>query len=119
MNIILHSSVNTVSFDAQYDSSNSENMISERVRTVSGNDFVYVFSTYKSFNYNVLYMPFDDGVTLNEWWRDNETLTLLDEDSVSHSVKITSNAPPFASLQASPYQDQWEGNVQLEALEAV
>jgi len=103
------SSINALELNPQYTVQDNEALIHSRNTTLSGRDSFYIYGDYNQFNFDIRYMPFSDGLQINEW-QENQTEVDLWYDTGLYQVKIFNRLTQIEN----PYQNLWKGTITMQ-----
>lgn len=113
--IIINSDVTTITLDVEFSSQEGSDLLAGRGTSIIGFDYHFIYGQKNSFRYDTVLATFSEGRLINEWWENNETLTLTDTELNVSTVQIFNTQNPFSSFQNQPYQDFY--NQSLEFVE--
>lgn len=78
------------------------------------------YGDYRRIQYNLVYVPYSDGLKINEWWRDQKQLNssqpYLYGDTFTKTMLINANQP--LGTMTKPYWGNWSGVVEISTVEA-
>lgn len=107
----------TVEFFPEWDYQQPRQKVQASSRATSGALYQYKFSDYRTFKMNITHLADADRITINQWWRENIELNFVDPNGTSHDVVIVNKKEPFAK-NIAPYDDLWEGILELSEYDA-
>jgi len=116
MSFLLFASSGThVQLFPEYGMSIDEEIITTRHRSQSGKQYVYKWGRLDGFKLPVQFLTNSEAQLINQFWRNNTNVTLVDEDtSDEYSMRIMGDKRPIAQL-IKPYDDLWKGTIELES----
>jgi hypothetical protein len=98
----------------------SDKKIESVSRARSSRQYVYKFSQYKVFDFDVMYVNSSFKATVNSWWGANAILQFYQVNSgvvVSDvtTVRITNTSKPIDGY-ILPYNNLFQGSIKLESV---
>lgn len=91
-----------------------DEVIASRHRSQSGKQYVYKWGDVRGWKLPVTFLTTSEAGLLNQWWKNNTSLTLINETtSDEYSVRIMNGKKPIAQF-IKPYTDLLKGTVELE-----
>lgn len=103
------SSSDIISIDPLWGFSESRTKFQANGETLNGYYYNYLFGIRDLFYSSYRYMQDSNAQLINDFWKNNEKLTLV-IDVNTYTVYIANPEQPFRSL-SPPYQDMFDGEI--------
>ena len=109
----VNSMVDYVQVYPEYNYELTGKKIEDRKRSRAGKEYVYKWSQYKGWKFDIFYVNCADMTKINSWWSGNDTLIFIDNLSQVNTVRLTNDKTPISKFE-KPYTDLWSGMIELE-----
>lgn len=103
-----------VDIDPEYDYEEGDEKQESTKRSMTGKLYKYKWGTYRVFKFGVTYVNSSFMAIVNSWWVSNTELKFMKVGATQvYSVRIENNSAPIRKF-IEPYDDQFEGKIELE-----
>lgn len=102
-----------VDVEPEWGFKDSGKKVETRHRTRSGEEYVYRWGDYRTFDVPVMYVSSSTMAIVNSWWNSNTELLFMEEGSTDvSSVHISNKSKPIDS-KIKPYDNLFKGTIKL------